>query len=111
MGCLERGITPANKSSCWSIADDKSNRPGIAVTNLESIPVHVADNTQPIRHVESPSELVSLLGHLIILIGCSATATCWFGQAFHLTQAQNGRATRPSSVGLVCQGNFGHRRC
>ncbi|ROL41174.1 NAD-dependent protein deacetylase sirtuin-3, mitochondrial [Anabarilius grahami] len=60
---------------------------------------------RPIRNVESAS------GHLIILIGCSDTATCWFGKAFHLTQAQNGRATWLSSVGLVCQANFGHRRC
>ncbi|ROL52909.1 hypothetical protein DPX16_8472 [Anabarilius grahami] len=37
-------------------------------------------------------------GHLIIPIGCSATATCWYGKAFHLTQAQNGRATWPSAV-------------
>ncbi|ROJ30558.1 hypothetical protein DPX16_1537 [Anabarilius grahami] len=40
---------------------------------------------RPIRHVESASELVGLSGHLIILIGCSATATCWYGKAFHLT--------------------------
>ncbi|ROJ24376.1 hypothetical protein DPX16_21262 [Anabarilius grahami] len=40
----------------------------------------------------------SLSGHLIILIGCSATATCWFRKAFHLTQAQNGHATWPSAV-------------
>ncbi|ROK35596.1 hypothetical protein DPX16_17339, partial [Anabarilius grahami] len=47
----------------------------------------------PIRHVESMLELVGQSGHLIILIGCSATATCWYGKAFLLTQAQNGRAT------------------
>ncbi|ROL49780.1 Glutamine-rich protein 2 [Anabarilius grahami] len=55
---------------------------------------------RPIRHVESVSELVGQTSHLIILIGCSATATCWYGKAFLLTQAQNGRATWPSSVGL-----------
>ncbi|ROI16215.1 Nance-Horan syndrome protein [Anabarilius grahami] len=37
-------------------------------------------------------------GHLIILIGCSATATCWYGKAFLLTQAQNGRVTWPLGV-------------
>ncbi|ROK35663.1 hypothetical protein DPX16_17406 [Anabarilius grahami] len=46
----------------------------------------------------SASELVSPSGHLIILIGCSATATCWYGKAFHHTQAQNGHATWPLSV-------------
>ncbi|ROL44343.1 Transmembrane protein 47 [Anabarilius grahami] len=65
---------------------------------------------RPIRHVDSASELVGPSGHLIILIGCSATAICWYGKAFHLTQAQNGRATW-LSVGLVCQGNFGPRHC
>ncbi|ROJ25261.1 hypothetical protein DPX16_20074 [Anabarilius grahami] len=49
-------------------------------------------------NVESASELVGPSGHLIILIGCSDNATCWFGKAFHLTQAQNGRATWPSAV-------------
>ncbi|ROL52122.1 Torsin-1B [Anabarilius grahami] len=51
---------------------------------------------RPIRHVES--ELVGQSGHLISLIGCSATATCWYGKAFHLTQAQNRCATWPSGV-------------
>ncbi|ROI16254.1 Transmembrane protein 44 [Anabarilius grahami] len=55
----------------------------------------------PIRRVESASELVGQSGHLIILIGCSATATCWYGKAFLLTQAQNGRATWASSVSLI----------
>ncbi|ROI15844.1 ATP-binding cassette sub-family B member 7, mitochondrial [Anabarilius grahami] len=57
--------------------------------------VHVGFFFRPIRHVESASELV---GHLIILIGCSATATCWYGKAFLLMQAQNGRATWPLAV-------------
>ncbi|ROL55052.1 hypothetical protein DPX16_21113 [Anabarilius grahami] len=35
------------------------------------------------------STSASELDHLIILIGCSATATCWFRKAFHLMQAQN----------------------
>ncbi|ROL55600.1 hypothetical protein DPX16_23617 [Anabarilius grahami] len=50
----------------------------------------------PIRHVESALELVGSFGHLVILIGCSATVTCWYGKAFHLMQAQNGCATWPS---------------
>ncbi|ROL29818.1 hypothetical protein DPX16_0875 [Anabarilius grahami] len=51
--------------------------------------------------------------HLIILIGRSATATCWYGKSFHLAQAQIDvlLGHRVSSVSLVCQGNFGHRRC
>ncbi|ROL43328.1 TBC1 domain family member 15 [Anabarilius grahami] len=55
---------------------------------------------RPIRHVESASELVGQSAHLIVLIGCSTTATCWYRKAFWV-----------SSIGLVCQGNFGPRRC
>ncbi|ROJ78818.1 hypothetical protein DPX16_15343 [Anabarilius grahami] len=47
---------------------------------------------------DSTLELVGPSGHLIILTGSSATATCWYGKVFLLTQAQNGRPTWPSAV-------------
>ncbi|ROL55402.1 Caldesmon [Anabarilius grahami] len=65
----------------------------------------ISPTFKPIRHVESASKLVSQSGHLIILIGCSATATCWYGKAFLLTQEQNGPATWSSGV----EHRFDHR--
>ncbi|ROL45930.1 hypothetical protein DPX16_4744 [Anabarilius grahami] len=53
---------------------------------------------QLIRHVELASELIGQSGHLIVLIGCSATTACWYGKAFLLMQTQNGHATWPSGV-------------